>query len=146
MSFHGSVTVSRRCYRFITLGPSAAQTQLDPASRAERGAREFTEPADELESGSGQQPFQFLRKDAPQDQRDDPRIPSVGRRNVPGRVVDLGRGVVVVCLFHKEWTEALGAHLHDGKALAARPRQPPEIGIEDIEGEDAICSEMTSDG
>ena len=73
------------------LCPWSAQAYLYPAPRAEWRAREITEPTDELEASGRNQQRQLLRKDAPEDHRDDPRIWLIWRRNIPSPAVHLGR-------------------------------------------------------
>ena len=46
-------------------------------------------------------------------------------------------------LFHGERAELLSAHFHDGKALAGRPGEQPDVWIEDVECEDTIGSQVT---
>ena len=40
----------------------------------------------------------------------------------------------------------LRAHFHDGKALAGRPGEQPDVWIEDVECEDTIGSQVTPHG
>ena len=50
-------------------------------------------------------------------------------RHVPMAVVDLRRGVVVVCSLHRKRSERLCFHLKDRKSLACRAREHWTLGL-----------------
>src|SRR5262245_42043769 len=101
------------------LGSCSAQAYLHPARVAKWRAGKVAEPIDEFKAGGRNQQREFLRKDAPELQRNDPRISLVRRRNVPDGMVHLVGGIVILGLFDTQRAEGSRGLLHDGKTRAS---------------------------